>query len=258
MTRKKLATLFKAVHEAGHALFSWYFGFILRYVSIIPGTLSDSTPFGGICEYHLDQSFSDFHNALFSEQIVFKLMAGRAATDVFFPNHAPGNGHKKDFADIVKLKSQSDLFIKMHQWKVNNPGADVEIFYNEFKEPLLKILKSRPGRRAVKNLSEQLLIHGKLSGREAAGILETSWGKPLPPHARPAEEHQTFALTTRPKTYNDLLNHIAILVKMARADVMDFYDQDENTKSQNREIERINNLLLEIQVKTTPTSGIKH
>ena len=254
MTRKRLLR-FKAVHEAGHALISWFFGFILRYVSIIPGTLSDSTPFGGICESHFDQSFSDFHNALFSEQIVLKLFAGRAATDVFFPRRAPGNGHEKDFADIANLKSQSDLFIEMHKWRVNNPGADIEIFYNEFKEPLLKILKSRPGRRAVKKLAEQLLIYGKLSGREAAGLLETSWGEPLPQHARPAEEHETFKLTTRPKTYHDLLNYIAILIKMARADVMNFYDQDENTKRQNSELKRINNLLLELTILTTPTSG---
>ncbi len=248
MTTHSNESLFIAIHEAGHALIWWYFGLTLIEISAVPGHDS-GIHFNGICKVYFDDSSkveSITHN-MFSAQYVFGKIAGRVATEVLCPEMMPGSGHHNDFQTIKNLRAIDADVLKMHAWRTKNPDADVEMFYQEFKTPVMNIIKSKRGKRSILALAKALVKYGKLSGRESARTLSEAWGNPLPAFAIPFEQHSAI-IENNPKSFNDLMSHIQIFMRLLKKDILPLRDSNLNSEYQNKIIDRISGLIAHIQV----------
>jgi len=239
---------FTTFHELGHCVIWWAFGLILLLVSVVRGKDANGIEYGGICKsYFQDCSKAEsVTHRMFTAQYVYGLFAGRAATEALCPEIPPGHGHANDFEQIKNLRALDADVIKMHQWRINNPDADTEAFYQAFKTPVLNIIKSKRGKRAILALSQALSKHGQLSGREAARILEESWGDPLPKWVIPFEQHGSM-VESGPQSFNDLMNKTLIYVGMLKKDVAPLRDSEKNTPAQNDILERISEGIAMIQ-----------
>jgi hypothetical protein len=239
---------FTAIHESGHALIGWYFGLTLYLVSIQPGK-HEGIEVSGICKsMFLDSSrVESVTHRLFTTPRVYELMAGRCATDILIPSIPHGHGHSHDFKLIENLNEIDSTVLSMHNWRLQNKKIDVELFYQRFCTPVLRIIKSKRGQRSIKALSRALINCRQLSGCEAARILEKSWGKPMPSYALPAEEHKSI-VETGPQSFNDLMNKILLYVKILKEEILSLRDDSRNSKLQNNVIDQISKELLLIQL----------
>jgi hypothetical protein len=174
-------------------------------------------------------------------------MAGRAGTDVLCPEIPPSHGHTGDFTTIEKLYSLDKETLEMHRWRLENPAADIEAFYQRFKKPIENIIRSKRGTRAVKALVRCLEKHGQVSGFEAVRILEKAWGEPRPRWALPAEFHKCINEDGE-KCFPDLMREILLYVKILKEKILPLRDDERNTSNQNQVLEEISNLLLLIQL----------
>lgn len=238
---------FKAVHESGHALVAWFFGLTLMDVTIQPGRLKDGTEFSGFSKAIFPESerVESVNHRMFTVPRIYWLLAGRVATDLLIPCIPPGSGHAHDFETIKNLNRLDQVTIKMHEWQMKNPKADGEAFYQKFKEPVLKIINSKRGRRSIAALSRALVEARQLSGKEAARIISKAWGKPLPRWALPTEQH--FSIVKEgPQSFNDLMSKILIYAQILKKELFPFYDSDKNSTQEADIIEKIEIKLSEL------------
>ncbi len=244
----KKKTHFIGVHEASHALIAWFFGMILQLVSIRPGALKNGPEYSGLCKAFLSDGSraESIHFKAFSVPLVYELMAGRAATDILCPEIPRGNSHKTDFKRIAELKAIDETTLEMARWRLENPGADVEAFYQNFKKPIEEIIRSKKGTRAIRALARVLLKHGQISGAEAVKIFEKAWGQPRPPWALPAEQHKNI-IEKGEKSFPDCMNEILLYVRILKEIILPLRDDEKNTAIQNKILQDISDKLLHIQ-----------
>ena len=218
MKRTSAATQRKyiLIHESGHALLFWYYGFILYSVTVFA---DPETNFAGCVRCDCEQGGTTFiqPNTL-SAARVHAMIAGRVATEVFLPEMPTGNVPSVDFENLEKLKPPDDETLRMLQWKAENPDATTDDFFQAFKKPVVRILKSKPARRGISALCKALEKAGTLSGAEAAAILSEAWGDPQPSLALPVERH--MALTDKgPQNYEDLLRWLRAYSNAIQSDI---------------------------------------
>lgn len=238
---------FYSVHEAGHALAWWYHGLTLLLVSIAPDPLENDANFGGVCKCFFNSKVEPATHRMLTAEYAYGVIAGRVATEVLCPQVPPGVGHANDFQHIKNLRALDSDVLSMHAWRLKHPDADPDQFYADFKTPVLNILKSKRGKRALLALSKALLKYRKLSGREAARILEEAWGYPLPPFAVPSEQHSSL-VSDGPKSFNDLMRQILLYAEILKKDILPLRDSDKNTTYQNNIVEKILEELLLVQI----------
>lgn len=251
---------FVAIHESTHALIGWFFGMILELVSIMPGTLKNGPGYSGHCKAFLSDGgrAESIHFQSFSVPLVYELMAGRCGTDILCPEIPRGNSHKTDFKRIVELKLLDETTLEMARFRVENPGAETELFYQHFKKPIEKIISSKRGTRAIKALARVLIKHGQVSGFEAVRIFEKVWGEPRPRWALPAERHKNI-VERGEKSFPDLMNEILLYVRILKEIILPLRDDEKNTPLQNKVLEEISDKLLHIQfLAIGPENADKH
>lgn len=229
MKSEKQKAMFSAYHEAGHHCLAWYYGCKLGKISIQPGN-----GFFGTSQTYIPENRDSFHANIFTPQRVFELIAGRAASEVFCPDVEQENSYKRDFSIIKNLNGDSEMMLKMNTWRVDNPAGDMESFYQEFKQPIIDILQSEQGKRAIQALAKALQKAGYLSGRESARIMETAWGVPLPPFALPSDQHPSLDGYTPAKTFNDFLFQMSLFENLLRKEVSEWIGNDELTPKEQR------------------------
>jgi len=199
-----------AEHEAAHALVGWQGGRRIESITIDPQRVGIDAR--GVC--FLSAGRVDLIGApesLTADQAHY-LMAGRVSDDLFFPGGRPGHG--QDFKRLEALLSLDDETLRMHAF----PREEgMEAFYERFRGPVVKLLRSRRGRRAHKALAATLMEHRTLSGRHAAEVLREAWGTPLPPRALPLDDHCSIT-DKRPSSHAELFRHVRGLVALALSD----------------------------------------
>ncbi len=214
-------------HEAGHAIMFWYYGFALSKVTVQPEPAAGNV--AGYCK----ALAPDFGN---TAGHVFALAAGRAAMEIYCPAIPSGNSHSFDFETIKKMALPGSAILAMHQWRLDNPSGSMEQFYQEFKKPVIKVLKSKPARRAMSALSKSLGKAGTLSGATAAAIILKAWGDPPPALALPVEKH--MGMTDKgPQCLDDLIRSIQTYIRLMQADIKGL--RDAGTEEENERLERI-------------------
>lgn len=206
-----------ADHEGfGHLETGWYDGIPFKSVTInpAPGTATGARgvcyagrPGGNTAEAHTPE--------ILTAAKAHMLLAGRVADELFHPS-APAISWCKDFEDLAALMPLDNTTLQMHRYCEEHPG-DTEGFYQKFKKPVVRLLKSKRGRRAGKALSDALLEAGTLSGAAAVSILEKAWGKPLPPKAIPASKHIAL-IDEGPNSYEDVLFHLGAYLHVMEED----------------------------------------
>jgi len=140
-------------------------------------------------------------------------MAGRVSDDLFHSGGPPG--HVQDFKNLKALLPLDDETLRMHDW--SRTEKSTEDFYQMFRGPVVKLLRSRRGRRAHRTLAAALLNHQTLSGQHAVEILREAWGDPLPPRALPPEDH-CEVIDKGPANHEELLRSIRGLAGLALND----------------------------------------
>jgi hypothetical protein len=171
---------------------------------------------------------------MFTPARALELMAGRAGTEVFCPDIDPAGTYRNDFENVNDLNGNSEIFIAMNQWRLDHPEGDVEGFYHAFKQPIIDVLQSKQGKRALRALVKALSKARYLSGRESARILETAWGDPLPPLALPSDQHPSLDVYTPPKNFNDFLYQMDIYEQLLRKEIMQWVNEESNSPAQNK------------------------
>ena len=226
-------------HEAGHALLFWHEGFVLSEITVQPDPEANPHTCGYVKASFLDSANLTavlLHPDSFSSAQVRAIMAGRAAVELYLPNIPTGTGHNSDFRTLEKLMLPDPETVAIIQWGKEHPEATAEDFYKAHKGMVIKILKSKKARRAMKALSEILNKAGTLSGAEAVHVLETAWGDPRPPFALPAECH--MALTNHgPKCPGDLLRRLRNYLDLMQHDIKGL--RDAGTDKENEQIDKI-------------------
>lgn len=239
-----------ANHEAHHAIMYWYGGMILKGLSILPGIHPDGTELDGNIKIELPEAGGEcgsISHKLFTVSHALGLMAGRAGTELFCPD-IPPISYQHDFKTLESLLSFDEELASMANWRVRNPTATSEDFYQQFKPLIFRVLKSRRGKRCIKALTAALLKHRQLSGRSVVKILEEAWGKPLPSHVLPADQHLPIAPKwEEPQCFADAMNEILVYMSMLKKKILPFRDSEENTPLQNETIQRIADNILQIQ-----------
>ena len=229
MDKKKQRAAFTAIHESSHHLLAWLNGCKLGKISI-----QSREDYEGVSESFISESRKSFHGGMFTPARALELMAGRAGTEVFCPDIDPAGTYRNDFENVNDLNGNSEIFVAMNQWRLDHPDGDVENFYQAFKAPIIDILQSEQGKRAIRALAKGLSKAGYLSGRESARILETAWGAPLPPLALPSESHPSLDVYTPAADFNDFLFQMSIFAKLLRKEVTAWIGNDDLTLEQQR------------------------
>lgn len=227
----KMRRNFIIKHEAGHALFFWLGGFVLSKVSV-QNDFAYPKADGFVQAAHADSGGVDIVSppASLTAARAFADLAGRNATETFFPDMPAGTGHKADFKNLEKLLKPDAATWAMIQWRQDHPDATVEEFYQAHKHSVAKVLKSKQGKRAISAISKALEKFGTLSGQEAASILFKAWGDPLPPLALPVERH--IALNDKgPRCFNDAIRaadtYLEVIQKDLKNVLADCEDEEE-------------------------------
>lgn len=241
----------KAAHEAGHAIVYWNTGMIIKGLSLLPGEHPDGTKCDGIIrvEYHdeVKEGCASISPKLFTIPQALGLMAGRAATELFYTD-TPPISYRHDFKSLEGLLSFDKELVSMADWRDRNPTASVEDFYQQFKPLIFRVIKSKRGKRCVKALTAALLKYRQLSGNSVVKILEKAWGTPLPPHALPADQHQSIAPKwEEPQCFADAMNKVLVYMGLLKKELLPWRDSEENTPLQNEVIQRISDNILQIQ-----------
>lgn len=240
----------KAAHEVGHAIVYWNTGMIINGLSILPGEHPDGTEFDGNIKVELPEAGGEcgsLNPKLFTVPQALGLMAGRAATELFYPD-TPPISYRHDFKSLEGLLSFDKELVSMADWRQRNPAASVEDFYQQFKVLIFRVIKSKRGKRCVKALTAALLKHRQLSGRSVVKVLEKAWGTPFPPHALPADQHQSIAPKwEEPQCFADAMNKVLVYMGLLKKELLPWRDSEENTPLQNEVIQRISDNILQIQ-----------
>lgn len=170
-----------AVHEAGHAVTAWAFGFRLETVTLPGDPLKGRGPH---CLFHGGGEVTP-------EGIRGRIAAnlgGRVATEAFLNDPRGGGEDLRETFEAMKAlftdPLTGDLFRFFH-----DPEPDPEAFFRQFSGEARAFMEDPRSRRAVEALAGILERRGTMNGFEAARILEMAWGDPLPEKAKPAAEH---------------------------------------------------------------------
>jgi len=201
-----------AIHEAGHALIAWYYGFSLHRVTVT--LLPSSGEYMGACHFsrgRVDLLDAPLTLGAFDVYIKF---AGRIATELYY-NGATG-GYDKDFKDVAAMVPKDRETLKMHSFDFDK--GSIEGFYRRFSGSVRRVLKSKKAERALMALADELDKSGTLSGAAAAVIFENSWGKPLPKKARPVDDHMSV-LNNAPTSHQGLLQELTSLARLMSRDI---------------------------------------
>jgi hypothetical protein len=205
----------KSRHEAAHSFIVWHGGGLISKVTIMPqpGEISGAR---GICYCASaeGQTITARPSKILTANRVHILIAGRCADELFFPDKPAG--HVQDFEELIALMPDSRETLEMHSF--DRSKKSIEDFYEQFKGPVLKLFRSRRGKRALFALTDALGEAGTLSGAAAVSVLEKAWGKPLPPKAIPASEHIAL-IDEGPNSYEDVLFHLGAYLRVMEADV---------------------------------------
>ena len=133
-----------AVHESSHAFVGWVYGFNLSLVTISPppGMTSNAA---GLCKASKFEGRTEVitdPTTLTAERF-YLLSAGRQADEIYFPTEPNLSG--ADFAEIASMLPADDVVLDMYRfnWKKEN----LEAFYQRFKKPVEKLLRSRKARK---------------------------------------------------------------------------------------------------------------
>ncbi|OPY65976.1 MAG: hypothetical protein A4E63_02724 [Syntrophorhabdus sp. PtaU1.Bin050] len=195
MTIKRIA-----VHEAAHCLTAWFYGLRVEEVGIQVNPLAAQGERQGFCSATSVVASVNPYEMYFS-------MAGPLADDMTCKKHSL-NGDFEMMRDSFNLFRDTQ---QMYEFCKANPKATFEAFFETFKVPVIKLLQSRKGKKALKALSTELLESRTLSGAKAVSILEKAWGFPLPEMALPANKHGQ-GLTSKPRTLDDLRSRLFLYV----------------------------------------------
>lgn len=231
---------FIAIHEAGHCQSQWEYGYVLDFVTIIPGQRKDGHLYSGIAgAYH--SGFKGVSSTIPSDDLsartIFPLFAGRAATDCLLREANFEKSFQDDFRHIDRILGKPDqLQNKILSWHANTKEPSAEKFYNEFKEDIFKKVKSKKSRRAILALANELVKKRILSGAQSAKILEHAYGKPLPKLALPASEH-VKSNPSGPKTYGELLASINATVSLLKRYIDNL--RDSGTEIENKKMDEL-------------------
>jgi hypothetical protein len=218
----------KARHESAHSLIVWQEGGLISKVTIMPqpGEISGAR---GICYCASaeGQTITARPSKILTANRVHVLIAGRCADELFFPDEPAG--HVQDFEELIALMPDSRETLEMHSF--DRSKKSIEDFYDQFKGPVLKLFRSRRGKRALFALTDALRQAGTLSGAAVVSILEKAWGKPLPPKAIPASKH-IAVIDKGPHLYPDVLFHLGAYLRAMEEDAIrlrgDLPDEEEN------------------------------
>ena len=227
-----------AIHEGVHRFKQWKYGYVLDFVSIIPGQREDGFLYSGIARANHPEHKggpSIMISDDLSARTLFPLLAGRAGTDYFLPEFNFKKSYQDDFRHVDRILRRPDrLQNKILSWHANTKKPTAEKFYAEFKEEIFKKIKSKRSRRAILALASELIKTKILSGAESARILEEAYGNPLPKLALPVSEHATFN-PSGPKTYSELLNSINATVSLLRRYIDNL--RDSGTEIENKKMD---------------------
>jgi len=227
-----------AFHEAAHALVAWYYGFFLSKVTIQP-QLGDPQNVAGLCRATHNDGFTDVAagpRTLSSESVFFTL-AGKACDDLYFPAEPPG--HLYDFRILARMQPTDNWTRRMHEFPRNKKSLDD--FFEAFKGPVVRLLSSKRGKRALTALADALIKHDTISGAGAVEILEKTWGKPLPRRAIPAAQHANLT-NEKPKSYLDMLRLINAHIDLMQGDIQQLRGDD------SPECEHLDKIWLKLQI----------
>lgn len=198
-----------ADHESAHALAAWFYGLKISEVKIFYDPLcsaGEDKPRGHCV------TKPPCHAMLAAE--MYCSMAGSLMDELNekkdFRQYSLKNG---DFALIQTSSRLSHETLKMYEWFRARPDGTVADFIKAFKKPVLRLLKSRKGRRAVTALSSELMKTGLLSGVQSVSIIEKAWGVPLPKTALPNSKHGVL-LTNAVRTFDDLISRLSFYVHL--------------------------------------------
>ncbi|NPU82989.1 MAG: hypothetical protein HPY65_00765 [Syntrophaceae bacterium] len=232
-----------ADHEAAHALVGWIAGQRIESITVDPRRAGDSQ---GVCYLSGGRiGVIGEPKSLTADQAHF-LLAGRTSDDLFHPGGRPGHG--QDFRNLEDLLPLNDETLKMHAFP--HGEKSIEDFYQMFRGPVVKLLRSRRGRRAHRALSAALMEDQTLSGQHAAEILQGAWGDPLPPRALPREDHCGI-IDKRPANHGELFRTIRGLAGLALADCEAMQGRGTMKEIQQRQrAEHLLHLLLVVVGKT--------
>lgn len=234
MKSEKQKAMFSAYHEAGHHLLAWLHGCKLGKLSI-----QGSEDCEGVAQSYISEDRKSFHGGMLTPARALELMAGRCATEIFCPDVDVAGTYRHDFQTVKNLNCDSKIFLEMNQWRVDHPAGDIEDFYRTFKAPIVEIIQSKQGKRAIQALAKALRKAGYLSGREAARILEAAWGSPLPPLALPSDQHPSLDPYLPAKNFNDFIYQMSVFEKLFRKDIMHWINNDANTPEQDKIVEQL-------------------
>jgi len=199
-----------AIHEAGHALIAWYYGFRLDKVTLSPSP----GKYLGACFASCGRvDFAGMPLTLSAHSVYVKF-AGRIATELYCPGHE--GGYDLDFNDVVAMMPEDRETLKMHSFDCRK--GSIEDFFHRFNGPAVRILKSKKGKKALMALTSELVKSGTLSGAAVADIFEKNWGKPLPRKAIPVDGHLAV-LNQRPKSYTGLMQELVSLTQLMQHDI---------------------------------------
>lgn len=217
-------------HEAAHAVVAWVEGFCIKSLTVNPkpGEFPGSS---GICYVGKEDAFMTLLGMpeVLTEAKFNMLVAGRVSEELNYPD-VSADGWKFDFDRLAALMPLDNTTLEIHQFCKIHP-RDTEGLYRKFTKKVSRILRSKKGRRAVRALSDALLNYGTLSGMAVVDLLEKSWGKPLPPKAKPLPDH--FSLTENgPRTFQDLLFNVSAYCRAMSEDTArlrgNLSDKEEN------------------------------
>jgi len=223
-----LTLLQVAKHEASHCLVGWFYGLRVDKVVVCYDPLKDGRQ--GCCS-------ATQGNELKDAAWVYYVIAGAVLDN----SCGDGRGDAELIRDSFRLSKD---VLKMHGFFKQNPKADIEDFFQEFKNPVLKILNSRKGKASIKALSDELLKYSILPGQTAVKILEKAWGLPLPEMAMPADQHGK-AFTNKINSYDDLICRIRFYLDAANTDIKAF--DTSLLPDQERQIEDLKILFMQLR-----------
>lgn len=205
-----------ADHEASHLVIGWMNGFPIHSVTINPppGT---APGMAGACYTHRPDgsTVTGLPPEMLNTATAFMIMAGRVSSEIFHPGSSK-TGWEQDMRGLAALMPLDDTTLEMHRYCTEHPG-NTDGFYETFKGPVFRLLKSKRGSRAVKALSDALSAAGTLSGQAAVSVLEKSWGRPLPPKAIPLAGHVGIT-DGGPNSYEDILFNLQVYLRAMKAD----------------------------------------
>jgi hypothetical protein len=202
--RLKMSIKIIADHESAHCFIYYFNGFKIEHVRICVDPLRTFQEPQGFC-------YATSSRPAVSAAQIYCTMAGTVQDEINAVKY-PTQKYGPSVADLNAIKGDFRLCretMAMHEYFRDHPTADITEFIHAFQKPVLNLLRSRRGSRAVAALSSELMKITALTGAEAVSIIEKAYGQPLPPMALPASRHG-ISFTNKVTNLDELLSRLRL------------------------------------------------